>query len=617
MPLDYLEKDLTQVSEPEDSDVAQDEDEDSDVGKEEDGCERDEDVLGESSMGDVEPAPDEEVLQGVDDEVGGVEYSAPSPPNPPPEADVPAVEEAEEQLHCDSFSEGPLDTSAPLSDLLKSPAREESPPTQSSNWTLSSPVKEEQSSFVSESPPSSPPRVDPPPRTMVKLVIRNDGKGFTSKFVERRRSSMQAERRTLRSRSNSGQERPVAIKRVKKEPVTEEVEYIDVDNSKYNKGVSVKLERLSERYSQEYGLCLASRTSCGAEELQSHKPPVCENTSVQGSRGAGGGGKNLSSKSNRKRRRGEAAPFPVDVESIKQEHDFSGISGDDGGGGGVGGSGGGSHDKQGDTVFRDFTETKAPSRRSPFREFYVGSASESLDHFDSDDDDDGPRYTGDVEVVNKEDSRGGPVCSSPVGAVTTSRGGSPNTSHSQQPSHPVFSYGRGEDEQFCRPYSHLRPGPSHKSEANLVEYVPDSPTGNHELQPPAFSQHIPGFIHTDQMFDSSPGQEGETSFELHNADLQGNMVNPQMQSTIENFLNGSGSSDSGDPQGAAGLRTASRRYSAGAGADNSVEYELGEEGLSRTGRHRDMRHHSATEDRDWEDSSEPDLDAAVQSILSR
>lgn len=518
----------------------------------------------------------------------------------------------------------------PLREASPSPFLEASPLRESSPARESTPPREKQSGTSRSSPPHS----EDPVRHMVKLVIRNDGKGFTSKVVERRRSSALAERRTLRSRSHSGHERPDVKKEPKKpkrEPVTEEIEYIDVDNSKYNRGVSVTLERLPERTSQVYGLSISNKASAsgsaGADLPHRTSLSKGEGGSLWGMSSAGGSksiSNNSGGGSGRKRRRESLSDDSKFCN--KRERHISGVSGS-------------SCDEKGDSSFRDFEETKPSYRDSPVREFYVGSAMESLEHFDSDDDagpyvGDGDGGAGDAGMTDmaldhekacSSSGRAGPVCSSPISSMSSSHAhshpsaSSTRTTDSMHHVQSVVDYMIDSDEaedSFGENCRQPKPRPGGQTYADLDEFIPESPIDSQGMHPPHFPDQIPAdLISTDRMFDSSPHQGMESSFELDNADPQGSMVNPQMQSAIDSILNGSGSSEGGGQRGRHRTRSStSQNYVTDA---NSVEY--GSSGLGRPGMssHCGEAHSAAAiQAREWEEEdSEHDLDAAVQSIL--
>ncbi|KAL8558736.1 hypothetical protein ACOMHN_036403 [Nucella lapillus] len=365
----------------------------------------------------------------------------------------------------------------------------------------SSPVAEEQCSFQSESSRSSPPHpAEPqPPRTMVKLVIRNDGSGFTSKLLEKHRSSDTGKHRSLRSRSHSGHhERGEGRegKKAVKEAVKEEVEYIDVDNSKYSKGVSVKLERLSERTSQEYGLNIAGKACSsdhgGDAQVMSPNPAASSMTS---------GSRKSASKSGRKRRGGELPSFRS---KVKKEVDFSTSD----------------CDRPRDCVFGDVKEERG---------FYVGSAMESLDHFDSEDEEDGGR-------LHHGGGGGGRMMGQSVidikrevPAHSSRRLSAPHNSVSSLEEGVGGGGGGGRGRGL---------GQTRRS----FEDVMDSQEMGHGVF--AHPHSTASFLHAHSRGEGHHSRRAmDTSFDLDTADPQRSMVNPQVQSAIDSILNGSGSSD--------------------------------------------------------------------------
>ena len=665
MPMSYLEKDLTK-EETEESEEEFEDDNHVNSCDEDERSERGEAISDEAfrdadgNHTDTYPADDSVGNQSEDKP----DYEESSSPCYPYQAKNFAVvseeEEEEEESHSDHHGRDSLDnantslnesfeTSSPLREASSLPLREAcsplplreaspspymeaSPRSESSPPRESTTTREKQSCLQSGASRSPLPRSEDPLRHMVKLVIRNDGKGFTSKVVERRRSSVQAERRTLRSRSHSGHERPEAkkeAKKVKREPVTEEIEYIDVDNSKYNRGVSVTLERLPERTSQVYGLSISNKASTSGSAGASLPHRTSSSRSEGGSLwgvASAGGSKSISGKSGgggsgRKRRKESVSDDSKFCD--KRERHFSGVSGS-------------SCDEKGDSSFRDFEEMKPSHRDSPVREFYVGSAMESLEHFDSDDDcgpyvgeEDGGLGMADLAMEHGKtggsSGRAGPACSSPIppmGGTHAHLHSPASDTHATDSMHhvqPEVDYMMDSDDaggSFGDQRRHRKPAPGEEGYADVDELIPESPVDSHGMHPPHFPEQIPAdLISTDRMFDSSPHQGMETSFELDNADPQGSMVNPQMQSAIDSILNGSGSAEGAGRQGCHRTRTsASQNYVTEA---NSVEY--GGSGLGRPERSSHCRNPhpaAAVQASEWvEEDSEDDLDAAVQSIL--
>lgn len=142
----------------------------------------------------------------------------------------------------------------------------------------------------------------PPSRSIFRLVIRNDGKGFTSRLASERRKSMsKAKHKNSRHHSGGDNSDDDSHQRTSGDEESEgsendsaEIEYIDVD--KYSRNVSVTLERLSDSMSQVYGVSAKSPSASTA----------CVNTKSPAS----------STSSSRKKRKAER-----DDESVRHKKD--------------------------------------------------------------------------------------------------------------------------------------------------------------------------------------------------------------------------------------------------------------------------------------------------------
>lgn len=189
-----------------------------------------------------------------------------------PEKDDEVITDNEVNNHHDENQEGEEEVS---DDILSTNTSNDN------SFEMISPQKDEESVAKSSStPPLSSPSPPPSVSAPVRLVIRNDGKGFTSRLASERRKSMALEsgkqkmlhtaidnklqgeyirRTTCPGTSPDGVE---IKKEFKKECIEESYEKgFDRDKDKLNRTcLSVKLERLSEKTSHEYGLASVNQT---------------------------------------------------------------------------------------------------------------------------------------------------------------------------------------------------------------------------------------------------------------------------------------------------------------------------------------------------------------------
>lgn len=434
-------------------------------------------------------------LQDVNSSVFEPSSPLPHPPSSPVHKRMRPIKEEEESTPTHST---PIKNSSVLGDPASSPI----PSVKGDSFTFSdnySPPRTKRSPHYSRSPfsspveaqppntlessaspphrhsPPQPPKeeaVEPPPRPqLVKLVIKNDGKNYSSKVVEskRERSSRKKARRALRARMQLEGAEGGKRKEVKLEG-KEEVEYIDPDNSIYSRGVSVTLERLPEKTTQEYSLGKMSFKRSPHDDKEytvsvKNSPSVVisgVSSGVVNNDASGGGfgsdksssrGDNLnhdhhqssksskkskeSKRSGRKRRREEKNAVKKEEREAREEVGVKRVRKTSG----VSGGGSSSCDDGG--VFRESHDGALPTGVSPaFRDrdtaspvssmFYVGNATETLDHFESDDD--GRPYYDEEEDSNRRGSLGFGGGADDGASLTFSDAGS----HHRIPS-PVFS----------------------------------------------------------------------------------------------------------------------------------------------------------------------------------
>ncbi|PVD33514.1 hypothetical protein C0Q70_04770 [Pomacea canaliculata] len=405
------------------------------------------------------------------------------------------------------------------------------------------------------SPVAPSPSPSAPSRGLVKLVIRNDGKGFTSRLALERQKSSESDHRKLRTRSREGSKESSKDTKItspaldlKISEIKREIKKEGIDDSMYGSVVnkefkveekdkfsrtslSVKLERLSEKTSQEYGIGVVNRASAGG--------------------------------SSRKRKHGNLHES-ADTSRHKYHQHASCDSGD---------SGARDHSAAKRELIDCSGDNNGDVSGCGASSSDIGIVPDRVRDMASESRHDGTVVEcKDVQKCNQQEGNEGLLNQKHYKSIGSNSQRQAFISHSEDASRlhrrsnssssgsssvsrahvSVSSASEMEsaidsiiDMELDHQQLQQQAGHHHSDSVDLSDFGVHSPlpVDINSMQPPAFPGHIPSnLIETERMFNIGSDNEMEGSFESDGTDPQGSMMNAQMRHAINSILNSSGGS---------------------------------------------------------------------------